>query len=116
MSLTAAQARKIALSFEGAFERYSQGGPEIRIGEAFFVRIGTREPDTVMLRTETLDERDAMIAAEPELFYITDHFKTYKGLLARLAELDPKTFRALLKQRLKVIEGAPKAKRKLTKR
>ena len=116
MSLTAAQARKIALSFEGAFERTSQGGPEIRIGEDFFMRIGTREPDTVMLKTETLDERDAMIEAEPALFYITDHFKTYKGLLARLSALDAKTFRALLKQRLAVIEASRKPKRKLTKR
>jgi hypothetical protein len=116
MSLTAAQARKIALSFESAFERVSQGGPEIRIGEDFFVRIGTREPDTVMLKTETIDERDAMVAAEPHLFYITDHFKSYKGLLARLSALDAKTFRALLKQRLAVIEASPKTRKKLTKR
>lgn len=115
MSLTAAQARKIALSFEGAFERVSQGGPEIRIGDEFFVRIGTREPDTVMLKTETIDERDAMIEAEPELFYITDHFRTYKGLLARLSALDAKTFRTLLKQRLSVMKVYRKPKRKLTK-
>jgi len=52
MSLTAAQARKIALSFPGAFERVSQGGPEIRIGNDYFVRIGTREPDTVQFKLE----------------------------------------------------------------
>jgi hypothetical protein len=103
MSLTAAQARKIALSFPGAQERVSQGGPEIRIGGDFFVRIGTREPDTLMLRTETIDERDAMIAAEPRLFYITEHFKSYRGLLARLSALNAKTLRALLKQRCAAI-------------
>ena len=116
MSLTAAQARKIALSFDGAFERWSQGGPEIRIGDDFFVRIGTREPGTVQLRIDSIEERDAMIAAEPHLFYITDHFRSYKGLLARLTALDAKTFRALLKQRLAVIEAPPKTRKKLTKR
>jgi len=111
MSLTAAQARKIALSFPGAFERYSQGGPEIRIGDDYFVRIGTREPDTVQFKLESFEERDAMIAAEPRLFYITDHWKSYKGLLARLSALDAKTMRALLKQRLAVLT-AQKAKKK----
>lgn len=111
MSLTAAQARRIALSFDGAAERVSQGGPVIEIGGEFLVRIGTREPDTAMLRTETLDERDAMIAAEPELFYITDHFRSYKGLLARLATLDAKTFRALLSQRRTAIAAKPRRKK-----
>ncbi|HWD28656.1 MAG TPA: MmcQ/YjbR family DNA-binding protein [Rhizomicrobium sp.] len=100
MSLTAAQARKIALSFPGTEERISQGGPEIRTGKEFFVRIGTREPDTLMLKTQTLDERDAMIEAEPDLFFITEHFKSYKGTLVRLRALDAKTLRALLRQRL----------------
>lgn len=115
MSLTAAQARKIALSFEGAFERWSQGGPEVRVGDDYFVRIGTREPDTVQFKLESFEERDAMIAAEPHLFYITDHFKSYKGLLARLSALDAKTMRALLKQRLAVLD-AQKAKKKPKKR
>jgi hypothetical protein len=108
MSLTAAEARRIALSFEGAAERRSQGGPVIEIEGAFFVRIGTREPDTLMLKTKTLDERDAMTAAEPALFYITDQFKAYKGLLARLEALDAKTLRALLQQRLAALSKKKK--------
>jgi len=116
MSMTAAQARKIALSFEGAVERYSQGGPEIRVGDDYFVRIGTREPDTVQFKLESFEERDAMIAAEPHLFYITDHWKGYKGLLARLSALDAPTMRALLKQRLRTIEASSKPKRKPPKR
>jgi hypothetical protein len=101
--LTAAQARKIALSFPGAYERIAQGGPEIRVGEEFLVRIGTREPDTLMLKTSSLEERDMMLEAEPKLFFITDHYKTYKGLLARLSELDAKTLRALLKSRMQAV-------------
>jgi hypothetical protein len=109
--LTAAQARKIALSFDGAFERISQGSPEIRIGDDFFVRIGTREPDTIQFKIDSFEERDMMIAADPKTFYVTEHFKSYKGVLGRLAALDAKTFRALLKQRLVVIAAKPKKKR-----
>jgi hypothetical protein len=112
MPLTAAQARRIALSFAGATERWSQGGLEIRIGDDYFVRIGTREPDTVQFKLESFEERDAMIAAEPRLFYITDHWRSYKGLLARLSALDAKTLRALLKQRLATLEAGPKKKKR----
>jgi hypothetical protein len=76
------------------------------------VRIGTREPDTVQFKLESFEERDAMIAAEPRLFYITDHWRSYKGLLARLSALDAKTLRALLKQRLATLEAGPKKKKR----
>jgi hypothetical protein len=109
--MTPAAARKIALSFAGTRERWSQGGPVIDIDGEHFVRIGTREPDTVQFKLGSFEERDTMIAAQPELFYITDHWKSYKGLLARLSVLDAKTFRALLKQRLVALE-AQKAKKK----
>jgi hypothetical protein len=108
--MTPARAREIALSFPGAYERVSQGGPEIRVGNELLVRIGTREPDTLMLKTGSLEERDMMLEAEPKLFYITDHFRTYKSLLVRLSVLDTRTLRALLASRMQAITR-PKKKR-----
>lgn len=111
--MTPAQARKIALSFPGAQERISQGSAAVYVGDELLVRLGTREPGTLLLRTQTTDERDMMIQAEPALFYITDHFRTYKGLLARLSMLDTKTLRALLTQRMRAIDTKkPKTRRK----
>ncbi|HEY8950265.1 MAG TPA: hypothetical protein VIM56_15375 [Rhizomicrobium sp.] len=109
MSLTAAQARKIILSFKGVTEKSALGGGvAFHVGKEFFVQIGTREPDTLMLKYPTLDERDMMLQAHPDTLYITEHFKTYKGLLARLSALDAKTLRALLDQRLNVIAQMPR--------
>ena len=102
--MTPAAARKLALSFDGTYEHISQGGPEIRIG--------TREPDTLQLYIGSFEERDAMVEAQPELFFITDHFKSYRGLLARVSTLDAKTLRVLLKQRLRAIETKNAKKRK----
>ena len=84
-----------------------RAGPVINIGKDFFVRIGSREPDTVMFRTESFEERDMLIEADPQTFFITDHFRSYKGLLAHLAHLDAKTMRALLERRRAAI--APKS-------
>ena len=113
MSLTAAQARKIILSFDGVTETSALGGgAAFHIGKDFFVQVGTREPDTLMLKYPTLDERDMMLEAHPGVLYITEHFKTYKGLLARLAKLDAKSLRALLELRRQTLTAKPAKKRK----
>lgn len=52
-----------------------------------------------MLQAASLEERGHLIAADPATFFVTDHFKTYNGVLARLGALDAKTFRALLERR-----------------
>lgn len=99
--MSPAQARKIALSFPGTIEKTSYGSPAIFIGTQMFVRVGTREPDTLMMGTRSFEERDALIESDPETFYVTDHFRSYKGFLARLKKLDAATFRALLERRWK---------------
>jgi hypothetical protein len=104
--VTPTQARKIALSFPGTEERLSYGTPCIFIGKKVFVRIGTREANTIQMNTESFEERDHLIAADPETFFITDHFKNYKAALARTAKLDAKTLEVFLERRWRTI--APK--------
>lgn len=107
MALTKAQARKIALSFPGVYEKPSYGTPAFFVGKKLFTQVGSHGREDVMLLTQSLEERDHLIAADPTTFYITDHFRNYKGLLARIDKLDAKTFRALLERRWQAI--APKA-------
>ncbi len=107
MALTKAQARKIALSFPGAYEKSSYGDPAIFVGKTLFTQVGSHKREAIMLLTQTLEERDHLVAADPDTFYITDHFKNYKGLLAHIGKLDAKTFRALLERRWRAT--APKA-------
>jgi len=104
--MSPAEARKIALSFPGTLEKMSFGTPAIFIGKQLFVRIGTREPDTLMLGASSFEARDLLIESDPAAFFVTEHFRSYKGLLARLKKLDKKTFQALLERRWREI--APK--------
>jgi hypothetical protein len=106
MALTRAQARKIAQSFPGVYEKSSYGTPTFFVAKKTFTQVGSHGRTDIMLLTGTLEERDHLIAADPKTFYITDHFKNYKGLLARIDKLDAKTFRALLERRWRAI--APK--------
>jgi len=107
MAVSKAQARKIAQSFPGVYEKPSYGTPAFFVGKKLFVQVGSHKRDDIMLLTQSLEERDHLIAADPDTFYITDHFKNYKGLLARIARLDAKTLRTLLERRWRAI--APKA-------
>ncbi|HUO93447.1 MAG TPA: hypothetical protein VMU22_11020 [Rhizomicrobium sp.] len=96
--LTAAQFRKIALSFPGTREGTSYGMPSILLLDKFFTRL-RKEDNSAVLHVDSIDERDMLIEAEPRTFHITDHYKNYPDVLARLEKLDAATLRSLLERR-----------------
>ena len=118
MSLTRAEARKIALSVSGASEGLHFGKPAIFIGDEFLTRIHHKE-EAVVILTGSLEMRDMMLEVEPKLFYIIEHYRKFPALLARLSQLDKKTLQDLLKPRLLRISEKPagkKPRRRVTKK
>jgi hypothetical protein len=111
MPLTRAEARKIALSLDGATEGPYFGKPAIFVAEKFLTRVHTQE-DAVVLNIGSMEMRDVMLEAEPGLFYITDHYKSFPYLLARLSKLDRTTLKDLLNARLLRIEAKTKKKKR----
>lgn len=114
MPLTKSEARTIALSFEGASEGPYFGKPAIFVAETFLTRVHHKE-EAVVLAIGSMEMRDVMLEAEPKLFYITDHYKNFPYLLARLSQLDKATLKDLLAARLMRIE-AKKPKKRGTKK
>ena len=114
MPLTRAEARKIALSLDGASEGSHFGKPAIFIGDEFLTRIHHKE-DAIVILTGSLEMRDIMLEAEPKLVYIIEHYRNRPALLARLAKLDRKTLEELLAPRLKRI-AQKNAKKKPAKK
>jgi hypothetical protein len=112
MPLTRSEARKIALSFEGATEGPYFGKPAIFVAEKFLTRVHTKE-DAMVLAIGSMEMRDVMLEAEPGLFYITDHYKNFPYLLARLSRLNKTTLKDLLAARVLRIEAKTKKKRPL---
>jgi hypothetical protein len=110
MPLTKADARKIALSFEGAREGPYFGKPAIFVAEKFLTRVHHKE-DAVVLAIGSMEMRDVMLEAEPKLFYITDHYKNFPYLLARLSQLNKETLKDLLAARVLRIEAKKTKKR-----
>ena len=116
MPLTRAEARKILLGVDGAHEGLHFRQPAIFIGEEFLTRIHNKE-DAVVILTGSIEMRDVMLEAEPKLFYITDHYRNFPALLARLSQLNTKTLKELLAPRLKRIaeKSAKKPRKKAIK-
>ena len=105
MALSKAQMRKIVLSFPGATESTSYGHPSFKIEKKFFTRLRA-EDNSMVLIVDSMDERDMLLEAGQRLFHITDHYKNYPSVLARLEHLDAKILRGFLERRWRRI--APK--------
>lgn len=87
----------IALSFPGAEEGTSYGMPSFKVRGKFFTRVRS-EDDSAVLQGVPHDERDLLIEMEPATFHVTDHYRGYPMVLARLATLDAAQARALLER------------------
>jgi hypothetical protein len=107
--LTKAEARKLMLAVKGTSEGPYFGRPSVFYGESFIGRVHDKE-EAVALRVGTIEMRDVMLEAEPKLFYITDHYKPWPMLLARLKTLDRVTLKQLVAARMAEIDAKPKEK------
>jgi len=105
MAITKAQMRKIVLSFPGANESTSYGYASFKIEKKFFTRLRA-EDNSLVLIVGSVDERDMLLEAKPDLFHITDHYRDYPSILARLERLDARTLRNMLERRWRQV--APK--------
>jgi hypothetical protein len=115
MPLSKAQARKTMLAVKGTYEGPYFGRPSVFHAENFVGRVHDKE-EAVALRVGSIEMRDVMLEAEPKLFYITDHYRPWPMLLARLATLDAKTLKELVLARMGEIDARAKKKRKPAKK
>lgn len=118
MPLTRIEARKIALSLSGTDERPYFNRPSVFIHDQFLTKVHEKE-DAMVLRVSSMEMRDMMLEAEPKLFYITDHYRSFPFVLARLKTLTPKVLKEILVGRAAQLaltaERAAKRKKPLKK-
>lgn len=87
----------IVLSFPGAEAGTSYGMPAFKVRGKFFTRI-RHEDDSAVLQCVPFDERDLLIEMDPKTFHVTDHYRGYPTVLARLATLEPGQARGFLER------------------
>lgn len=95
MTVTFDTVRKIALSLDRVEEGTSYGTAAFKVRGALFVRL-REDNDTLVLRTD-FDQRDELIAADPEMYFITDHYLNYPWVLVRMSQIHADALRDLMR-------------------
>jgi hypothetical protein len=62
------------------------------------------EPETLVVRLSTID-RDRLIAAEPEIYYLTPHYLLHSSVLVRLKVINRKGLQSLLQTAWQYVTG-----------
>ena len=60
--------------------------PALKVRGKSFVRL-KENGESVVFLVESVDEQEFLIEAQPDVYYITDHYRGYPAVLARLAAL-----------------------------
>ena len=92
--VTYALARRLALALPGAQEATSYGTPSVKIAGKFLLRL--REDGETLAVKIDFDTRDALLAADPRAFFVTDHYRGWPAVCVRLAAIDRKRLEAFL--------------------
>lgn len=77
--------RKLALSLDKVEESTSYGTPAFKVGGKLFLRLH-QDQESLIVRMN-FDQRERLIAARPDTYYIIDHYKDYEWLLVRLSRV-----------------------------
>jgi hypothetical protein len=94
--VTFATVRRIALALPGVEEGLSYGTPGFRVRGKFLARMWEDGQVLVVKCGDT--ERDLRMQADPETFFITEHYRGYPTVLVRLSRVTPAELREVLQE------------------
>ena len=106
MPVTFKGLQKIALSLEHVEEGTSYGTAAFKVGGNLIARL--KEDGQSLVVGTTFEEREEMMATDPETYYITDHYLKYPWVLVRLSHVHPEALRDLLKRALRLASQKPR--------
>ena len=96
------------------------GKPALKLHGKMFVCMPSHksaEPDSLVVRTG-FEQRAELLDAQPDVYYITDHYKGYSAVLVRLASVTPGVLKDLLGMAYRFVsrEAVPRPKPKKSTR
>lgn len=103
--MTREEVHALVLSFPETEESTSYGKPAYKAFGKFLTRI-RKDDDSVVIGSVPIDEREMLIELDPETFHVTQHYKDYPYVLARIASIEPEQLRSFLTRQWR--KNAPK--------
>ena len=90
--------RNIGLALSGVEESTAYGQPALKIHGKLLACVPANrsaEPASLVVRVD-FDDRAELLAADPDVYYVTDHYVDYSAVLVRLSRVNPDVLRDLL--------------------
>jgi hypothetical protein len=89
-----AEVCRLASALPGVSESTSYGTPALKVKGKLFARL-KEDAETLVLKMDFVN-RDLLIHSQPDLYFITDHYRDYEWMLVRLARVSKSEFQELL--------------------
>jgi hypothetical protein len=90
--------REMALKLPGVEEGTAYGSPAFKVHGELLACIPTHqsaEPDSLAVRIG-FDRRAELLATDPDVYYLKDHYVNYPAVLVRLSRIHPDALQGLL--------------------
>lgn len=95
--------RKLALSMPDVNERTCYGTPAFYVGKTLFARL-LKDEESIVVKIDERD-RERRMTADPQAFFITNHYLNYPLMIIRLSAVDEDDLRDLLNDAWKHAAG-----------
>jgi len=105
--------RNIGLALPGVEESTAYGQPALKIHGKLLACVPANrsaEPGSLVVRVD-FDDRAELLAADPDVYYVTDHYAGYSAVLVRLSRVNGDVLRDLLGMAYKFVtrNAAPRS-------
>jgi hypothetical protein len=90
--------RKVGLTLPAVEESTAYGFPALKVRGKLLACLPANpsaEPASLVVRMD-FDERAELLAADPDVYYVTDHYLDYTAVLVRLSRINRNALRDLL--------------------
>jgi hypothetical protein len=91
--------RQIGLTLPGVQESTAYGMPALKIDGKLLAAIPANrsvEPDSLVVRM-SFEDREELLAADPNVYYLTEHYVGYDAVLVRLSCVTSEVLKDLLR-------------------
>jgi hypothetical protein len=102
--------REMAMALPNVEESTIHGAPSLKVRGRLLTCPALHrsvEPNTLAVRIG-LDERAELLAADPAVYYVTDHYVDYPVILVRLSRIQRRSLRELLRKSWQFVSARTK--------
>lgn len=113
-SVTFETVRRAALELPGVEDGTAYGMAALKLRGRLLATLPANrsvEPNSLVVRISP-EQRDELLAADPNVYYLTEHYEGYDNVLVRLSLISPEVLIGLLSMAHKYVSRASSTSRK----